>query len=105
MKHSQARTVAVDMRIDSGGDDPRLIVRVADDGVGTLGERPGSRGLANMRNRAAGIGADLQIKATPGAGTEVRLIYGIKGPLTDRTNGSGHSNLDSDAATEQLRVK
>jgi len=74
-RHSSASTVRVELR---NGD--RIRLRVVDDGVGF---DPGSAapagagrfGLASMRERAAALGADFEIRSVPGTGTavEVRL--------------------------------
>jgi PAS domain S-box-containing protein len=54
----------------------RLILQVADDGVGfdaaALGDRRG-HGLGNMAARARRLGAELAVTSSPGAGTDVRL--------------------------------
>ena len=61
-----------------------LIVR--DDGVGfdvetarRLGRAGERLGLVGMRERAEGIGADLDIVSSPGRGTEVRLVVPHEG--------------------------
>jgi len=58
-------------------DGGRVALCVADDGRGfdaaaTLGDRH-AFGLIGMRERAALLGADLQIASQPGAGTQVRV--------------------------------
>jgi signal transduction histidine kinase/ligand-binding sensor domain-containing protein len=70
-RHSGARRVEVRFAHEAG----RLVLEVADDGVGLPegGTREG-RGLRAVRRRAALLGADLQIESRPGAGTRVRLV-------------------------------
>ncbi len=74
-KHAQARQVWVTL-------DPRpeLSVTVRDDGRGfdlaarhREGGDDGHVGLRIMRERAAGIGAEVEIASTPGQGTKVRI--------------------------------
>jgi two-component system nitrate/nitrite sensor histidine kinase NarX len=74
-KHAQARQVWVTL-------DPRpeLSVTVRDDGRGfdlaarhREGGDDGHVGLRIMRERAAGIGAEVEIASTPGQGTQVRI--------------------------------
>ena len=51
---------------------PAVFVEVVDDGAGLREPRAGGRGLRNMHERAARIGARLDIESR-GAGTTVRL--------------------------------
>ena len=55
-----AQAVCLSVRDDGRGFDPEA------QGRGTLGQR-------SMRERAAGIGADLQVSSAPGQGTQVTL--------------------------------
>jgi signal transduction histidine kinase len=70
LKHAGARSV----RVSLFGQTERLTLVVEDDGCGfdpaTAGERGGA-GLANMRERLARCGGQLQIKSHPGQGTRV----------------------------------
>ena len=64
------------------GPDGETAVSVRDDGRGfdpATGAALGHQGLANMRSRAAAIGATLTIDGTPGAGTIIRLILPPRG--------------------------
>jgi signal transduction histidine kinase len=72
--HARASTVEVtfDLR------DRRLRLGVRDDGAGfrpgeAEGPSAGQDGLANMRRRAADLGATLRVDSTPGGGTRVEL--------------------------------
>jgi signal transduction histidine kinase len=72
-KHSFAREISIQIRATSDS----LAVLIQDDGSGfdpdaEPGERDGN-GLENMRQRAAAIGAQLQIASAPGKGTTIRL--------------------------------
>ena len=72
-----AGATAIEVEIVHGGSE--FTLRIRDDGRGidpavlSAGERPGHWGLAGMRERAARIGARLDIWCRPGAGTEVEL--------------------------------
>jgi PAS domain S-box-containing protein len=50
-------------------------LEIADDGAGFLptGTYPGHLGLRAMRERAAAIGAGLEVESSPGAGTRIRV--------------------------------
>ncbi len=72
--HSGAASIAIELRRD-----PRIRLRVVDDGVGfdptavkqTLA---GGFGLISMRERAAALGAEIDIASAPGAGTTVEVV-------------------------------
>ncbi|HEX8605157.1 MAG TPA: triple tyrosine motif-containing protein, partial [Pseudoduganella sp.] len=73
--HAHARRIEATIRYDRGS----LAVVVRDDGVGlpaevaSTGLRSGHWGLVGMRERAARIGARLDIDSAPGSGTTVTL--------------------------------
>jgi signal transduction histidine kinase len=70
-RHSAAGTVRVELR---NGD--RIRLRVVDDGVGFDSAVPteaGRFGLASMRERAAALGAEFDIRSQPGSGTAVEV--------------------------------
>ena len=73
VRHSQARTIEVNMAVADGV----LQVRVQDDGQGfDAQERAlsgGGMGLTGMRERASLVGGDLSITSEPGEGTTVDL--------------------------------
>jgi len=72
VKHARARTVEV--AIESRA--PWLVVRIRDDGVGLPLERLRalrSHGLAAMRQRAASLGGQSQVRRLAGGGTEVEV--------------------------------
>jgi signal transduction histidine kinase len=72
--HSGADTIMIELTRD-----PRVRLRITDDGVGfepaavkhTLA---GGFGLVSMRERAAALGAVLTIKSAPGAGTTIEVV-------------------------------
>jgi signal transduction histidine kinase len=70
-RHAQASKVAVTWRCDGS----RAVLIVADDGIGFPAGRAGrldSYGIIGMRERAASIGAALDISSEPGVGTTIR---------------------------------
>jgi signal transduction histidine kinase len=73
LKHSQAEHVTVRLAAADGG----IRLEVEDDGVGFDPESPAARsrrlGLTSMEERAQRLGAALEIRSNPGAGTTVRL--------------------------------
>jgi signal transduction histidine kinase len=76
LRHSQAAHVDVSVQ----GKDGRLVLEVADDGVGFRPAVPELRarrlGLTSMEERAQRIGGRLEIRSAPGEGTTVRLEVG-----------------------------
>ncbi len=70
-RHAKAHKVVVTWQSDGG----RALLLVADDGIGFPSSRAGrldSYGIVGMRERAASIGATLDIAGTPDVGTTVR---------------------------------
>ena len=78
-RHAQARQVRV--RLEFGEKQFRLVV--ADDGRGFDPAAPppsnGGFGLVGMRERAAELKGELQIRSAPGAGTELSLSVPLSG--------------------------
>jgi signal transduction histidine kinase len=76
LRHSHAEHVAVGVH-DANG---RLVLEVADDGVGFRPDVPELRarrlGLTSMEERAQRIGGRLEIRSAPGEGTTIRLEVG-----------------------------
>ncbi len=72
-KHSKAHRVRITLSCEPGS--ARLLI--ADDGQGFDPDRVSSEhlGLSIMRERAAGIGAGLEIASRPGQGAQVRLYW------------------------------
>lgn len=72
LRHANARTVSVSLRLD--GDD--LLLRIADDGRGIGDDQlrnPRSMGILGMRERAAACGGRLDLARPPGGGTVVSM--------------------------------
>ena len=67
-RHADCSTVRVELRVVEDA----LVLRVADDGVGTAGRSPGG-GIRGMRERALVVGGSFEIRSPPTGGTEVRL--------------------------------
>jgi PAS domain S-box-containing protein len=74
-RHADATVVRVRGAVDDG----HVVLEVRDNGrgfdPGSVGD--GRFGLAGMRERAAGIGAELEIESAPRKGTRVRLVVPI----------------------------
>ena len=85
VKHAGARHVMVSIEAKRGDGGEHGCITVTDDGKGFAvdGEkRRASRGLANMKNRAARCGAELELSSGDG-GTIVRLQLPRRFPETD----------------------
>jgi signal transduction histidine kinase len=67
-RHAQARHV--DVRVEREGD--RLLVSVADDGLGGATEKPGS-GLAGLRDRVQAVDGTFSLTSPPGGGTTMTV--------------------------------
>ncbi|MFW5941381.1 MAG: GAF domain-containing protein [Chloroflexota bacterium] len=76
VKHAEAHAVSVTLAFGETG----VLLDVADDGSGfdptvdAIARHGDSFGLSIMRERAAEIGADLDIESAPGAGTRVTVV-------------------------------
>ena len=68
LQHAQARTLTIQARQDGQG----TLLRVIDDGCGFDAAQPQRKGLRSMRERAAAIGATLELRSEPGC-TAVEL--------------------------------
>jgi signal transduction histidine kinase len=73
IKHAEAKTIKVDLL----GDADEIVLRITDDGCGFDLESPsvGHHGLGIMRERAAEIGAVVDVRSAIGDGTEVTVIW------------------------------
>jgi signal transduction histidine kinase len=87
VKHSGAKTIEV--ALESTADALRLTVK--DDGSGFSREngnvRPGHYGLIGMKERAAQIGAELNLSSEPGKGTTVSVLLPAKVPTPKQPVG------------------
>ena len=74
VKHAQAAQIALRLQSEQG----ITTLEVDDTGIGydPQGEYPGHLGLRSMRERAAQIGAALEIVSAPGSGARVRVRVG-----------------------------
>ena len=74
LKHAQARRVVVSLVQDRR----RVTLEIADDGLGLdpiEASRGGGMGLRGMRERAAEIGARIEVKSAAGSGTKVSVVW------------------------------
>ncbi len=72
-RHAHASAVRIIWRCDG----ERAVIDITDNGIGFAQDRAGrldSYGVLGMRERAASIGATLEIHSAPGRGTRVRCI-------------------------------
>jgi signal transduction histidine kinase len=76
-RHSGCARAEVALAVDGR----RLVLEVADDGRGfdPSSARRGN-GLANLRKRAAALGAGLDVRSEPGRGTRVVLSVPLRPP-------------------------
>lgn len=91
VKHARARTVEVAIESRS----PWLLVRIRDDGVGLPLERLRAlraHGLAAMRQRAASLGGQWQVRRQAGGGTEVEVRLPLERVL-EETSDAGFGTL------------
>lgn len=71
-KHAQAKKVTVKLGNDLRHGDECVRIEIGDDGIG-FQEKESERsfGLQTMRERAAGVSGDIEIRSLPGRGTQV----------------------------------
>jgi len=69
VRHSRARRVHITARLLAD----RLVVEIADDGVGVGANPQAGYGLRNMRDRARLLGGEAGVSSEPGKGTRVVL--------------------------------
>jgi signal transduction histidine kinase len=105
LKHSRARQLQVMIVIERGGEQEWLNIKVTDNGRGITEERAGGRGLVNMRNRAAKIGALLKLDSIAGAGTMVQLRYRIEVHTGEPTTRISQLPLNTEAVIERARAQ
>ena len=76
-RHSDCAGARVALSVEGG----RLVLDVSDDGRGfDVGTARRGNGLANLRKRAASLGADLEIRSEPGRGTRIVLAVPLRHP-------------------------
>ena len=89
VKHAGAKHIAVNIRTEKAAGGECGCITVSDDGCGFALEadgKPSSRGLRNMKNRAARCGAELELSSGTG-GTTVRLQLPRRFPEGDAGAG------------------
>ena len=69
IRHADARTITVDLHAREGC----VTLRVADDGRGMTNDLGDGTGIRTMRERALTVGGRLDVRASGGGGTVVRL--------------------------------
>ena len=79
LRHAEASTITISATVDHG----RLILAVADDGVGCGATDPATTGrpalgIRGMRERAAAFDGRLELISRPGQGTTVRASLPVK---------------------------
>ena len=75
LKHSQCTTISVEL----AGNENGIVLSAMDNGKGfTDNNHHAGIGLANMRKRAAIIGADLTMESSPQQGTRLKLFIPSK---------------------------
>jgi signal transduction histidine kinase len=75
MKHSLAKHVEVRLAADDG----RVLLRIADDGVGfDLSHNTEGLGLPSMRERARSVGGTIEIGSSPKTGTQIEVRVNLR---------------------------
>jgi signal transduction histidine kinase len=75
MKHSLANHVEVRL----AADDRRVLLRIADDGVGfDPGHNTEGLGLPSMRERARSVGGTIEIASSPKTGTQIEVRVNLR---------------------------
>ena len=78
VRHARASTITISGHLKGG----RLVLQVADDGVGfdlAVGSAEGHHGLRNMTNRARMLDGQLDLQSVPGRGTTLTLALPLSG--------------------------
>lgn len=81
VKHANPRRITVTVSAETSVDDARVVLEVADDGIGFDPEvpRPGHLGMGTMHDRALALGGTFAVRSTPGRGTFVRVEVPLPG--------------------------
>lgn len=83
-RHAEAR--ACHVRLSIGGE---LELEITDDGIGLPEDRRAGVGLSSIRERAAELGGDCVVGATPAGGTRVWTVLPCEGYIGSNETGSG----------------
>jgi len=100
-KHARSTLVRILLHRRAGG----LELSIIDDGLGFLPAdeaNPTSYGLEGMRERAALLGARLEVRSVPGSGTTVRLLVPTSRLLTTTSGAGAHDAGAHDADEEPV---
>jgi len=76
VKHSRAQRAAVELTVSSG----RVLLRIADDGVGMNPEHSEGLGLTSMREQLLSLGGTFAIKSASSKGTTIEASVPINRP-------------------------
>ena len=87
LQHAEASEVRVHLHQEAA----ELVLTVRDDGCGfdrdavrdDIRHEGGSLGLFGMQIRARPVGGSVQVKSTPGGGTEVRAVFPLHYPAAE----------------------
>jgi signal transduction histidine kinase len=82
LKHANAKKITLSTSVDYATN--RVLVSVADDGMGLAESHANGRGIENMKNRAATLGGDLEIAQLQGGGTCLKLYLPVN-QITDQS--------------------
>jgi len=74
IQSSDAETAAVELRVGGG----RMLLRIADDGIGISSQRGESTGVAYMRERTLSLGGTFNLMSAPGRGMVIEASVPIK---------------------------
>jgi signal transduction histidine kinase len=73
LKHADASRVEVTLARSNG----QLLITISDDGNGFEQPTPLGNGLANLSERLAALGGELEVASSPGRGTTVSAILSV----------------------------
>ncbi len=75
LKHANAKKITLSTSVDYANN--RVLVSVADDGLGLAESHANGRGIENMKSRAATLGGELEIVQITGGGTCLNLYLPV----------------------------
>jgi signal transduction histidine kinase len=75
LKHANAKKITLSTSVDYPNN--RVLVSVADDGMGLAEAHANGRGIENMKNRATKLGGELEITQIEGGGTCLKLYLPV----------------------------
>lgn len=83
-RHARASRRTVCFTLDSNGTQDRLVLEIADDGVGLPGDGKAGIGMRSMRERAEEVGGEFCVESKPNQGTRVVASF----PLREKADGN-----------------